>query len=298
MSCSGTVRGHCRAMRADRRSAAEALELLDGFRQEHGRLPKSTATDPDEKYLANFLFCSLRQRERRGTLKPALRERAALIPGALTLDTHPDQDAVLAELKAFVQEHGHAPRHSRNGVPAQEVRLRAWISNNAYHPALKSPRLRARHEAVLSLLAGVPSFSGKDLDDRIGLAEQFVREHGHRPSGRDMPWLKDYVHGTYALEGPYGAHSPLNCIRAARLKAIIASPSLIDFRWSANLEDLRAHAAARGGSLPTSWDDRLFPWLTIQRRAYRQGKLSADRTDRLLAVPGILPVSVELPVAA
>lgn len=113
-----------------------------------------------------------------------------------------------------------------------------------------------------------------------------------------MPWFKDYVHGTYALDGPYGVQSPLNDVRAARLKAIIASPSLIDFRWSGNLEELKAYAASRGGSLPTSWDDHLFPWLTIQRRAYRQGKLSADRTNRLLAVPGILPVSVGLPIAA
>jgi hypothetical protein len=276
-------------MGGSRRTAAETLKLLDQFRQEQGRLPKSTATEPSEKYLANFLF-SMRQQERRGTLNPALRERAVLIPGALALDTHPDQDAVLAELRSFVREHGHTPRHSRNGVPSGEVRLRTWISNNVYvDPDLKSPRLRARHEAIVAVLAGVPSFAEKDLDDRISLAEEFIRDRGYRPSGRDMSWLKDYVHGTYALEGPHSAYSRLNDIRAARLKAIIASPTPVEFRWRRNFEELADYAASRGGSLPTGWDEPLFSWLTVQRREHRRGKLSAEREAVLRTLPGILP---------
>ena len=282
-----------------RRTAAEALDLLDQFRQEHGRLPKSTATDPEEKYLANFLFCALRRQEKRGTLKPAVRERASRIPGALALDTHPDQDAVLEELKLFVKEHGHTPRHTRDGVPPHEVRLRAWISNNVYRdPGLKSPRLRARHENILAVLAGVPSYAGKDLDDRIALAEQFVRDHGYRPSGRDMPWLKDYVHGIHPLEGPYSAHSRLNDLRVARLKAIIASPSLADFRWSRNFEALTAYAASHEGSLPNSWDDHIFSWLTVQRREHRRGRMSPEREAILRTLPGVLPENLELAAAA
>jgi hypothetical protein len=282
-----------------RRTAAETLELLDRFREGHGRLPKSTATDPDEKYLANFLFATLRRQEKRGTLKPALRERAAMIPGALALDTHPDQDRVLAELEAFIDSHGHTPRHSRIGVPAAEIRLRAWISNNVYvDPGVKTPRLRARHEAILSLLAGVPSFAEKDLDDRIAAAEQFVRDHGYRPSGRDMPWFKDYVHGTYSLEGPYSAHSRLNDIRAARLKALIANPSLVDYRWRRNFEELARYAASRDGSLPASWDEPLFSWLTVQRREHRRGKLSAEREATLRTLSGVLPENRELAAAA
>jgi hypothetical protein len=283
---------------ARRRTAAEALELLAQFRKAHGRLPTSTATEPEEKYLANFLFCTIRQQEKRGALRPALRERASRIPGALTLDTHPDQDTVLDELAAFVKEHGHAPRHSRQGVPAGEVRLRTWISNNVYHPALTSPRLRARHEAIMAVLAGVPSFSEKDLDDRIALAEQFVRENGYRPSGRDMSWLKDYVHGAHPLEGPFSMHSRLNDIRAARLKAIIASPSLVDFRWRRNFEELRAYASTHNGCLPNSWDEPLFTWLTVQRREFRRGRMSSERETALLTLPGVLPAAPSLAEAA
>lgn len=281
---------------ARRRTAAEALELLDQFRQDHGRLPKSTATDPDEKYLANFLFSTLRKQERRGTLKPAIRERAALIPGALAPDSHPDQDEVLAELRAFVQEHGHAPRHPpAKGVPAEEARLRSWIANNvSLDPALKSPRRRVRHEAILALLAGVPSYAEKDLDDRITVAEKFVRDHGHRPSAYVMPWLQDYVHGIYPIDGPYGRRSRMNESRAARLKAVIASPSPIDFRWRRNFDELDAYATANAGSLPHHTFTRLYKWLADQRREYRNDKLSPEREAILRALPGILPEVQEL----
>jgi hypothetical protein len=282
-----------------RRTAAETLELLDQFQQTHGRLPKSNATDAEEKHLANFMFATLRRREKRGTLKPAIRERAARIPGALALDTHPDQDGVLADLKVFVKEHGHAPRHTRNGVPPEEIRLRIWISNNVCaDPGAKTPRLRARHEAILALLAGVPSYAEKDLDDRIAAAEQFIRDHGYRPSGRDMSWLNDYIYGTYSIEGPYGARSMLNDIRAGRLKAIIAAPNAGDYRWRRNFEELSRYAEARAGSLPTNWDEPLFSWLTKQRSQYRRGKLSPEREATLHTLPSVLPGSRELAAAA
>lgn len=273
-----------------RRTAAEALEELAVFRRDHGRLPKSTATDAAEKYLANFLFTTVRQGERRGTLDPAIRERAALIPGVLALDTHPDQDSLLLELESFIKDTGHAPRHSRHNVPVQEVRLRAWISNNAYgDPSRKTPRLRARHEAILTLLADAPSYAGKNLDDRIALAEQFVRDHRHRPSGRDMPWLTDYVHGVYPLQGPYGTGSRLDEFRAARIKAIVAYPSLVEFRWNGNFNGLTAYASGHGGSLPGNWSEPYFAWLTVQRREYRRGKLGPERERILRGLPGVLP---------
>ncbi|MBG0738761.1 helicase associated domain-containing protein [Paeniglutamicibacter antarcticus] len=284
---------------ARRRPAAQALEMLDAFQHEHRRLPKATATDPAEKYLANFLFVTLRRRERRGTLPPAIRERAALIPGALTLDTHPDQDKVLTELAAFVQVHGHAPRYSRRGVPDHEVRLRAWISNNVYcDPSRKSPRLRVRHEEIQSILAGIPSFAEKKFDDRIALAEQFVRDHGYRPSGKAWSWLQAYIQGTYPIQGPFHAGSRLNDIRAARLRAVISSPNPVDFRWQRNFEDLTMYATAHNGELPSSWDEDLFSWLTVQRREYRHGRLTPEREAVLRTLPGILSEGTELAAAA
>ncbi|ACL42265.1 helicase-associated (plasmid) [Pseudarthrobacter chlorophenolicus A6] len=282
-----------------RRTAAETLEELDRFQQAHGRLPKSNATDPAEKYLANFLFTTLRQKERRGTLKPELRERAAGIPGALKLDTHPDQDALLDELRDFIQVNGYAPRHSRKGVPAREVQLRAWVSNNLYlDPARKSPRLRARHEAISALLATAPSYAEKDLDDRIALAEEFVRENGYRPSSRAMSWLKDYVHGTYHLDGPFGTGSRLNDIRAARIKAILAYPSIVEYSWNRNFDQLKDYASRHDGALPGNWSHPLFSWLTVQRRQYRRGRLSPERVSTLRTLPGVLPEVQSLEQAA
>lgn len=282
-----------------RRTAAQSLEELDRFQKAHGRLPKSNTTDPAEKYLANFLFTTLRQKERRGTLKPEIRERAAAIPGALNLDTHPDQDALLDELRDFIQDNGHAPRHTRSGVPAREIRLRAWVSNNLYlDPAKKTPRLRARHEAIAALLTTAPSYAEKALDDRIALAEEFVRKNGYRPSGRNMSWLTEYAQGHYPLDGPFGAGSRLNDIRAARIKAIIAYPNAIDFRWNENFKELTSYASAHHGALPVGWDDPLFSWLTVQRRQYRRGKLSPERESSLRTIHGVLPEVQELSQAA
>ncbi|MET4143913.1 Helicase associated domain protein [Arthrobacter sp. UYCo732] len=282
-----------------RRTAAESLEALHWFQQEHGRLPKANATDRAEKTLANFLFGTVRSRERRGTLLTDLREQAARIPGALTLDTHPDQDEVFADLKSFIADTGHAPRHTRTGVPAREVRLRAWISNNVYgDPATKTPRLRARHEAIVNLLTATPSYAEKNLDERITAAEQFVRENGYRPSGRDMSWLTEYVQGKYLLSGPFGAESQLNDIRAARLKSIIASPSLVEHRWNENLAALTKYAAGHSGTLPGNWSHPLFGWLTVQRREYRHGRLSQARERVLRGIPGVLPQERRLAEAA
>lgn len=282
-----------------RRTAAQSLEELDRFQKAHGRLPKSNATDPGEKYLANFLFATIRHKERRGTLRPEIRERAAAIPGALKLDTHPDQDALLEELRVFIQAHGHAPRHTRNGVPAREVQLRIWASNNLYpDPEKQSPRLRTRHEAIAALLATAPSYAEKSLDDRIALAEKFVRDNGYRPSSRNMPWLKDYVHGTYPLNGPFGVRSRLNDIRAARIKAIVAQPSLLEYVWNWNFDALKSYASCHDGTLPGNWSHPLFSWLTVQRRQYRQGKLSPERESSLRTIHGVLPEVQELSQAA
>ncbi len=141
----------------------------------------------------------------------------------------------------------------------------------------------------MGVLAGAPSYAEKDLDDRISLAEEFIRVNGYRPSARDMSWLKDYVHGKYPLEGPYSANSRLNDIRAARLKAVITSPSPVDFRWRQNFEELSAYAAAHDGSLPCDWDQSLFSWLTVQRRQHRRRKLNPEREAVLRTLQGVLP---------
>lgn len=282
--------------RAPQRSATESLEALAAFHTEHGRLPKTTATDPEEKRLATFLFCAIRPQERRGTLRVDLRELAARVPGALECRT---TDGNLANLIEFIRIHGHQPRHSRNGVPSGEVRLRAWISNSTVgDPAAKTPELRARHEAVLAALDGAPGYAMKQFEDRLAVAEQYVKDHGHRPPRDDMSWLSNYRQGIFPLEAHSGPRSRRNQLTAARLKAVLAAPGYLEYRWNEQFDELVRYVNTNGG-LPTNWDqDPIYSWLAVQRRAYRRGLLPPDRETILRTLPGILPALPALAEAA
>lgn len=281
-----------------RRTALESLDALDTFRDTFGRLPKSNATEPEEKRLATFLFFNLRPAERRGTLRPEVRERAALIPGALALDHHPDQDRMLHELAEFIRVNGHQPRHTRTGIPAAEAKLRYWISNHtAGDPGRKSPRLKERHLAIVQLLDRVPSYAEKTFEDRLAAAEEFIRVHGHTPPRSRTSWIGNYLSGVYPFDGP--RKSRIDDLRAARLKAVMNAPSFADHKWAVQFADLSTYAAAHDGALPTSWDQgRVFSWLSVQRREYRKGNLSAEREATLRTLPGVLPGHQELARAA
>lgn len=270
------------------RTAAESLELLAAFERQHGRLPKSTATDPEEKRLAGFMLVSLRQQSRHGTLAPALRERAALIPGALDFEPREDQDNLLEELAAFVAEHGHRPRHPGKKVPAREMTLRHWVNNHAVgDPAAKSPRRRARHEAIEAILAPVPSYAAKLFNDRLAAAEQFIEDHGHRPPMKETLWLSHYLKGEFDLNTVGGPRSRRDIFTAARLRAVLEAPSPLEYRWDATFSDLVRFTEVHG-TLPVRREQGpLYTWLTVQRRDYKAGKLSADRTEKLIDLGAI-----------
>jgi hypothetical protein len=278
------------------RSATESLKALAAFHAEHGRLPKTTASEPEEKRLANFLFCGIRPQERRGTLQADLRELAVQIPGALTLRT---TDGLLAELVEFLRVHGHQPRHGRNGATGDEVRLREWISNcTAGDPATKTPALRARHEAILDALESVPGYATKLFEERLAVAEQYVKDHGHRPPRNDMSWLSNYLQGIFPLDTHSGPRSRRNELTAARLKAVLAAPGYLEYRWQQQFEDLGRYVEAHG-ALPAGWDqDPIYSWLAVQRRAYRRGHLPPERETILRTLPGILPALPALAEAA
>lgn len=270
------------------RTAAESLELLAAFERQNGRLPKSTATDPGEKRLAGFMLVTLRQQSRHGTLSPALRERAALIPGALDFEPREDQDDLLEELAAFVDEHGHRPRHPGKKVPARELTLRYWVNNHAVgDPAAKGPRQRARHEAIEAILAPAPSYAAKRFNDRLAAAEQFVEDHGHRPPVKETVWLSHYLKGEFDLDTAGGPRSRRDVFTAARLRAVLEAPSSLEHRWDTTFEDL-AWFTEVYGSLPVRREQGpLFTWLTVQRREYRAGKLTGDRAEKLIRLGAI-----------
>lgn len=271
------------------RTAGESLDLLTAFEQTHGRMPKSTATEPEEKRLASFL-ATLRQQSRRGTLSLDIRARVESIPGALDFEPREDQDDLLEELAAFVAEQGHRPRHPGPRVPARELTLRYWVNNHsAGTPSAKGSRQRARHEAILAILAPVPSYAAKQFEDRLAAAEQFVEDNGHRPPLKETAWLSHYLNGRLPLKAPAGPRARRNDFSAARLKRVMSAPSPLEHRWSVTFDELAWFTDMYGG-LPVRRDQGpLYTWLTAQRRAYREGLLTAERVATLRTLPGVLP---------
>jgi hypothetical protein len=270
------------------RTAAESLELLAAFERAHGRLPKSTATEPEEKRLAGFMLVTLRQQSRHGTLSPALRERAGRIPGALDFEPRENQEDLLGELAAFVAGHGHRPRHPGKKVPARELTLRYWINNHAAgNPATKGPRRRARHEAIEAILAPVPSYAAKQFNDRLAAAEQYIEDHGHRPPVKETIWLGHYLKGEFDLDTAGGPRSRRDIFTAARLRAVLEAPSPLEHRWDTNFEDLDRFTEVHGALPVRREQGPLYTWLAVQRREYRNGTLSADRAEKLIRLGAI-----------
>jgi hypothetical protein len=298
-----------RQVRAGQRTAAEAerlesvitgvafavsttarIQMIADFHARHGRLPLSTApAGSEERELADALIQGIRPRLARGTIRAEDLAALSRIPGAAVVRTVPDQDDTLAEMTAYVESHGHLPPKGGSGTP-DENRLATWWRNNTRGtPESKTPGLRARHEALLELEANYPSKADAIFVTNLRQAEAFVAATGHLPSTgskasaeerRLAGWLARYL----AAE-PVDLPEELQI----RLRALAAAPTRVELEWDANLAAVANYAASHAGRLPSNWhEDPLFSWLTVQRRAYRRGKMSEARLQKLLTVPGVI----------
>lgn len=262
----------------------DRLQELDTFFQEHGRLPrKSNQADEPELRLAGFLIHQLRPAIRNETLHDELLARAQQIPGVADIRLVLDQEMILEQLTRYAQEHGHLP--PRSGGNSEEQRLAAWMANNSRGVAeAKTPNLRARHEAILALVERFPNKMAANFEQSLINAEEFVIKNGHRPStgNAGANWLagarKQLDDGT------------LSESQKDRLRAVLGAPSKLDYEWEQNFLQLRQYASSHDGRLPGTWGEgKVFSWLTVQRRQFRAGKLSAGRLAKLLTIEGVIP---------
>lgn len=270
------------------------MKQLETFQADTGRLPSTGATDEFERSLARYLIHHLRPLIRKGTISAQVLAQVRAIPGAEVIRTVPNQDAVLEELREYVQNHGHMPPEGGSGT-AQENRLSNWFRNNVRGSATqKTPRRRERHEALLALAACTHRKSDALLLSRLSQTEDFLASHGHRPGLRNESTQDER---SLAVWLSHVDPSALDRISARRLDRILAHPSHSDLSWNAMLKALHTHAKVRDGALPTMGDNaRLYRWVGTQRLAARQGKLPDWKAEKLHALPGVLPV--HLAVAA
>lgn len=271
-------------------STAERIQMIAGFYQRHGRLPLSTApAGSDERELADALIHRIRPKVGKGTIRAEDLEALSRIPGAAVVRTVPDQDDALALLVAYTEHHGHMPPKGGHGTP-EENRLANWWRNNTRGtPESKTPRLRARHEALLELEANYPSKADVIFMTNLRKAEAFVAANGYRPSTSTRTAVEDRTVASWLARYLTTEPADLPEDHRLRLRALTAAPTRAEFEWEASFSAVAAYAAAHAGRLPSSWsEDPLFSWLTFQRRAFRGGKLSEARVQKLLTIPGII----------
>lgn len=285
----GTLGGNRRRLLAEipgalLERAPDRLGQLADFHAEHGRLPRTTGTDPQERALGAYLVHNLRVSIKTGRINSERLDRARAIPGVTELRPVPDQLEMLKELRSYVADRGHLPVRSGRNTEA-ERRLSDWVRNNLTgDPREKSPARRERHLAIQAVAdSAVPRSSSKLAD-----IEAFCAEHGHLPSRSEDQSLG----AALAVCRRKCADGLLDQVSAQRLKRILRYPTLSEHRWMDNLEEIKGFVADHG-RLPTGpADGRIYTWLAVQRRENRRGNLDAGRTGLLLEVPGILPDTV------
>lgn len=276
----------------------DRMDELETFYDVQGRLPLTTASDADEKSLARFLVGNLRSRIKKGTLADDLLARARAIPGVVEFAHNPDQDRTLQELSGYTDRHGHMPPFGKTAKGA-EYRLSTWVRNNIKgNPEDKSPALKARHEAILGLMDRYPGAADAEREWKPYLREQqlrdleaFVEGHGHLPAStrRADEMTKRTASALLAFREELEAGG-LGADEELRIKVVLAYPGVRDYEWQVNFRALVRYAATHDGRLPGNWGEgKVFSWLTIQRRQYRQGQMSRERLEQLLTIDGAIP---------
>lgn len=261
------------------------IEELADFYARNGRLPKTTSPDPEEANLAVYMVQGLRTSIRRGTISSERLARVKQIPGAADVRPVPDQDAMVGKLEAWVAENGRMPvRTVVSG--SEENRLCDWVRNTcAGDPETKTERRRRRHLAVEAIAAAVPPPVPAESLHLDGI-EAFCTEHGHLPRNIDD---EEAMAVRLAVLRRRYEDGELDRFTSERVKRVLRYPNRIDFLWAANLKAMKIFVAENGG-LPTSPSQgRLYTWLTVQRRSWRDGSITDERIVKLCAVPGILP---------
>jgi hypothetical protein len=224
------------------------------------------------------------QRARKASLLPAQRKRLEALRG-WTWD--PLQDAWeegYQHLKAFVRANGHA-RVPNAFVTRDRFKLGSWVASQRS----RKPNLSIERRRRLIAL------KGWNWDARLAVWEdglrhlkQFVSSKGHARVPVAHVTSDGFKLGTWVVTQ---RRLPLQPDRRARLESVPGWTwgNVIDAAWEQTFGALSAFVKKEGHarvpqSHVTSDGIRLGVWVSKQRG--RRGKLSANRRQRLSALPG------------
>lgn len=228
------------------------------------------------------------QRNRRHDISAERRARLEAIPG-WSFDTHADSwERHFAALEAFVGREGHAgvpTGHVEDGLP-----LGSWVIRHRLE--YKNGLVPADRAAPLSALPGwMWDTREARWRDNITALRAFVDREGHAavPSAHREG---DVKLGAWVVA--LRARRKQGDLSAERQAELEALPGWVwdarDAVWDEGFNSL-VRFRARTGHLRVPRDHveggyRLGQWVSVQRSWRAAGKLRADRSQRLMALPG------------
>ncbi|WP_080121412.1 DEAD/DEAH box helicase [Chlamydia suis] len=182
------------------------------------------------------------------------------------------------ELQRFQEEYGHCKVPS--GYP-QNPQLAVWVSTQRY--AFKEGKLSEDKIARLEEIGFVWDILEESWEENFLELQRFQEEHGHCkvPSGYPQnPQLAVWVSTQrYAFK-----EGKLSEDKIARLEEIGFVWDILEESWEENFLELQRFQEEHGHcKVPSGYpqNPQLAVWVSTQRYAFKEGKLSEDKIARL-----------------
>nr|WP_262918082.1 helicase associated domain-containing protein [Pontibacter sp. E15-1] len=204
-------------------------------------------------------------------------------------------EAHFQELLFFQQAHGHCK------VPGNHQSLGKWVERQRI--SKKKNRLSAERKKRLDKLNFIWSFDtikSKTWDKRYAQLQAFQQKNGHSfvpINFSENKKLGNWVASQRGLEAN-GRLEPIKKKKLDELGFVWSRDTqrqihaIYDAQWEVNFEKLKAYSRAHGTcqvSLKTA--PALQRWTSLQRQYFHQGRLPADRIDKLNTI--MFPWSVQ-----
>lgn len=258
-------------------------------REDHARVPASYITE-DGFNLGQWVWLQ-RKVYKRNKLTKSRIELLENLPG-WSWDPHEEQWMIGYEhLKEYAEREGHAKV------------LRGYVGADAYSIGKWADKNRARYrnnklsEHRIELLEALPGWSWHPLKDRWkeGFAQlkEYVACNGNSMVPQNFITANSFNLGSW-VTAQRSAYRK-NMLQENRIKLLVELPGwswdTLDDKWTQGYEHLKRYAEREGHSrvsarFLTEDDFKLGSWLVIQRVAYKNNKLSEDRTKLLEELSG------------
>lgn len=250
----------------------EVADAALAFREEHGHDPRTSSTDPVERYVARRMW-KITDPEQKARVGERVR------PGA--------QKALA--VVSFIREHGHTPRMNR----ADEAELGQWLITYA-RPRHREGRLP---KYVVDILDQTPealsSRDTPDQDDRLSELQDFIREHGRLPRQHveDERVLGAWMYAQRPQMRKEGTEAHRRCLEVQALIAPYRGRN-VEVKREARIEAVRAFIEKNGhlpkASVVAGLEDE-FPG--VMTHAQHRSEMRLDALRHFISENRHLPVT-------